>query len=340
MIDISSKSIIKIILIVLGIVFLWLIREILAVLLIAIVFVAAINPLVNRLERKKIPRILSVLVIYVIFIGLFVTALWQFVPPLVKEFQQFGTTFPKIINKVISQFSLFQEYLNYNLSSNIEGFLEGVSLQLGQLLGGILVTTKNIVTFLVSLFIFLAVSFYLAVEKEGSTKFLRLICPRRYRAYTIDLFSRVENRFSRWLRGRLLLALIVGVTVWAGLTLLGIRFALVLAVLAGVLDLIPIAGPIVATILAVILAFFYSPFLALAVLLLYIAIQIVENVLLVPKIMQKEMGLHPIIIILAIVVGGQLGGILGIIIALPLAVVIQEFFKDWGKKRKPDEFPF
>jgi len=80
--------------------------------------------------------------------------------------------------------------------------------------------------------------------------------------------------------------------------------------------------------------------LALAVLLLYIAIQIVENVLLVPKIMQKEMGLHPIIIILAIVVGGQLGGILGIIIALPLAVVIQEFFKDWGRKSKPSGFPF
>ncbi len=340
MIDISSKSIIKVILIVLGIVFLWLIREILAVLLIAFVFVATVGPLVDWLQKKKIPRTLSVLALYVIFTGLFVLAIWQFVPPLVEEFQQFGITFPKIINKLTSQFSLFQKNLNYNLGSNAEQFFQGLSSQVGQLFGGILITTKNIVTFLISLFIFLAVSFYLTIEKDGSKKFLKSISPQKYSTYVINLFERVKVRFSRWLRSRLLLALIVGIAVWAGLTLLGIRFALVLAVLAGILDLIPIAGPMIAAVLAIVLALFYSPFLALAVLLLYVVIQIVENFILVPKIMQKEIGLHPVIIILAIVIGGKLAGVLGIIVALPLAVVVQEFLKDWGRKRKPTGFPF
>lgn len=338
--DISSKSIIKIILIVLGAVLLYLVRDILMILVICLVFVAAINPLVGRLQKKKIPRRVSVSALYIIFIGLFVLAVWQFVPALLKEFQQFNITFPKIINKVISQFSLFEKHLNYNLSSNIGRFLEGLSSQLGQLVGGFLITTRNIITVLVYLLIFLFISFCLTVQERGVQKFLRLVLPKRYAGYWVRLFGRVEERFKRWLQGRLLLALIVGVSTWVGLTLLGIRFALVLAVLAGILDLIPVAGPTIAAVPAIILALFYSPFLALAVLLLYIIVQLVENFFLAPKIMQKEIGLHPVIIVLAIVVGGKLAGILGIIIALPLVVVLQEFWRDWGKKRKPKGFPF
>lgn len=339
-IDISLKSIIKIILVILGIIVLYLIRDILMILAISLVFVVAIDPLVDRLQKKRIPRFLSVLALYVIFIGFFIIALWQFVPALAEEFQQFSATFPKIIDKFISQVSIFEGAFNYNLSLSIERFLEGLGSQIGQLLGGIFITTKNIIAVFVSLFIFLVVSFYLATEEKGVKKFLRMIFPKEIGVYTVGLFERVGERFSRWLRSRFLLALIIGVSVWLGLTLLGIRFALVLAFLAGVLDLIPIAGPIIAAIPAIILALFYSPLLALAVLLLYIVVQLVENVLLVPKIMQRRLCLHPVIIILAIVIGGELAGVLGIIIALPLVIVIQEFLKDWGSKRKPDGFPF
>lgn len=338
--DISLKSIIKIILVILGIIVLYFIRDVLMVLVISLVFVAAIDPLIDRLQKAKIPRFLSVLALYIILIGFFIMAFWQFVPALVKEFQQFAATFPEVINKVVSQFKFLQGSLNYNLSSGIERFLEGLSSQLGQLLGGILITTKNIITVFISLVLFLLVSFYLATEEEGVKKFSRLVFPRRYATYGIGLFERIEKRFSRWVRGRLFVALIVGVSTWVGLTLLGVRFALVLAVLAGILDLIPIAGPIIAAIPAIILALFHSPFLALGVLLLYIAVQLVENVFLVPKIMQKEVGLHPVIVILAIVIGGKLAGILGIIIALPLVIVVQEFLKDWGKRPRPKGFPF
>lgn len=339
-INISTFTILRVALIIIGLIVLYLIRDVLMILVVSLVFVAAIDPLIDRLQKRKIPRFLSVLAFYVVLIGLFIIALWQFVPALVKEFQQFGAAFPGMINKVISQFKFLQGSLNYNLSSGIERFLEGLGSQLGQLLGGILITTRNIIEWFVSLFIFLLVSFYLATEEKGVKKFLRLIFPKRYANYGLGLFERVEKRFSQWLRARLFLALIVGFFVWLGLTLLGVPFALVLAFLAGVLDLIPIAGPIIAAIPAIILALFYSPLLALAVLLLYLVVQLVENVLLVPKIMQKKLRLHPVIIILAIVIGGKLAGILGIIIALPLVIVAQEFLRDFGKKPRPTGFPF
>ncbi len=134
------------------------------------------------------------------------------------------------------------------------------------------------------------------------------------------------------MQGQLFLGVIVGVLVYIGLSLLGIRFALLLAIIAGILELVPYIGPVLSAIPAVILAFFQAPILALWILILYIVVQQLENYLLVPVIMKKVVGLNPVVVIIALLIGGKLLGILGIILAVPAAAVLAEFFKDIKRK--------
>jgi predicted PurR-regulated permease PerM len=161
---------------------------------------------------------------------------------------------------------------------------------------------------------------------------LRGVTPKEHETYVLNLWQRAQKKMGQWLQGQLFLAIVVGVLVYIGLSLLGIRFALLLAIIAGILELVPYIGPVLSAIPAVILAFFQMPILALWVLILYIIIQQLENYLLVPVIMKKVVGLNPVVVIIALLIGGKLLGILGIILAVPAAAVLAEFFKDVKRK--------
>ena len=152
--------------------------------------------------------------------------------------------------------------------------------------------------------------------------------------YIIDLWARVQRKLGRWLQGQIVLGLIVGILVYLGLSILGVPYALFLAILAGILELIPIAGPLIALVPAAALAFVHSPLLGLLTVFLYGAIQQVENHILVPKVIQRVVGLNPVIVILALLVGGNLAGVVGIILAVPVTTVVVEIFRDVVGKRK------
>jgi len=138
---------------------------------------------------------------------------------------------------------------------------------------------------------------------------------------------------GRWFQGQLLLGVIVGVLVYLGLWILNVRFALLLAIIAGVLELVPYIGPVLAAIPGVILALFQGPFLlAVWVLLLYIVVQQLENYLIVPLVMKKAVGLNPVVVIIALLIGGKLAGVIGILLAVPAAAVLAEFFRDIKRK--------
>jgi len=140
----------------------------------------------------------------------------------------------------------------------------------------------------------------------------------------------VEDKLGAWLRGQIVLSLAIGVITWFVLTILGIPFALPLAILAGFLEIIPTIGPIIAAIPAVIVAFAISPFMGLVVMLAYVGIQVAENNILVPKIMQKAVGLNPVVILVAILIGANLMGIIGALLSIPLvsaAIIIFRAYK-------------
>ena len=183
-------------------------------------------------------------------------------------------------------------------------------------------------------------SFYLAVQKDGVINFLRVITPNQHEKYVIDLWRRTQLKIGLWMQGQLLLGLIVGVLVYLGLTLMGVPYALVSAFLAAIFEIIPIFGPILASIPPIIFAFaggtyFTDPGLAgaTAVVLFYIIIQQFENNLIYPLVVQKVVGVPPLLIIISLIVCVEIAGFLGIVLAVPIAAVFVEFVGDMQKEK-------
>jgi predicted PurR-regulated permease PerM len=332
-INISTSTIFRIILIILGLILLYVIRDILVLLFFAVIIASAVDLPARRLDKLKIPRIISVLLIYLVCIGLLIGLLIIFVPSLTQEIETFSTEFPGYANELYQKFQRLQDSSLYQkLVSEIQGTLNSLKEDLRGSIGDILTRTLRIFGGLFSVIIVIIISFYLAVQRGSIKDLLRGITPKEHEAYVLNLWQRAQKKMGQWLQGQLFLAVVVGVLVYIGLSLLHIRFALLLAIIAGILELLPYIGPVLSAIPAVILAFFQAPILALWVLILYIVVQQLENYLLVPIIMKKVVGLNPVVVIISLLIGGKLLGILGIILAVPAAAVLAEFFKDIKRK--------
>ncbi|NQV13085.1 MAG: AI-2E family transporter, partial [Parcubacteria group bacterium] len=171
-------------------------------------------------------------------------------------------------------------------------------------------------------------SFYFTVQEDSLKKFIRSLAPMKHRPYIENLAGRIQKQIGYWLRGQIMLGLVVGIMLYVGLSLLGVKYALILAILGGLLEIVPYLGPIISAVPAVFLAFTQRPILALFVLILYIAVQQLENHILVPKVMQRVVGLNPLVTIIVILVGVKVAGIIGGILAVPIATAIQVFLSD------------
>jgi predicted PurR-regulated permease PerM len=185
----------------------------------------------------------------------------------------------------------------------------------------------------VSALLTLVISFYLAVEEKGIENFLRVIIPIEREEYSIGLWKRTQEKIGLWLQGQLLLAVVVGVLVYLGLSILQVPYAMTLAMLSAILEIIPIFGPIIAAVPGVIIAFSVSPSLGLIVVGLYLIIQQFENHLIYPLVVTKIVGIPPTIVIVALLVGAKLAGILGFLLAIPLTTVVVELFSDFEKRK-------
>lgn len=333
-IDISTNTIWRIIIIGLFLAFLYIIRDVLVLLFFAIIIASAIDLPARHFDKLKVPRLISVLIIYLVCIGLLVGLLVLFIPSFANEIKDFSEEFPKYADELYQKFKGLQDgSLKYRkIIDEVQRLLGNLGDKLRELASNVLSKTLGIFGGIFSVVIVIVVSFYLAVQKNGIQRLLKGITPKEHEAYVLDTWERAQKKMGHWLQGQLFLAIVVGVLVYIGLSLLHIRFALLLAIIAGILELVPYIGPVLSGIPAVILAFFQAPILALWVIILYIVVQQLENYLLVPLIMKKVVGLNPVVVIIALLIGGKLLGILGILLAVPAAAVIAEFFK--GIKRK------
>jgi len=339
--DISSMTIVKTVFVLLSLTVLYLVRDIIAILFTSVVIAAALNRTVDRLQKRKVPRSLSVILIYLILISVIAMSIYLLIPPITTQIRELSSQFPDLYDKFIPRilgvegFSLREEFVSgtqgllSSLGDNITSAGRTVFSMLGTIFGGI-----------ISAIAVLALSFYLIVQENALKNFIRLCVPKRRSPYIIDLIDRINGKIGRWLSGQIILCVVVGVFSFLGLWLLGVRYALVLAIFAGLTEVIPYIGPIVGAIPAIFLAFIQSPFLALFVVILYFIVQQLENHVFVPKIMQKAIGLNPVVVICALLIGGKLAGILGMILAVPVAAGISVFVKDYvqgntkGKTKK------
>lgn len=334
-VNISSSTILKVVSLLLVLGFLYAIRDVLAILFIAIVFASAVDPWVDRMQRFRIPRGLGIVLILLAGATIVILSIALLVPPIVTEVTQIASTFPSYYQNILETVERFQRTsTNLGIQNSVQDGLSSISDSLSRLTSGLFAGLTGIFGGIFSLLGFLMLTFYLTVEERGMKKFIASVAPPHYQPYLAQKIHEIQRKMGAWFRGQLILSLVIGVVTYVGLLALGVDYALVLALFAGVFEFVPYVGPIISAIPAVFLAFAESPVKALLVLVLYIIIQQLENQVLVPKIMQKAVGLNPVVVIVVMLIGAKLAGLLGMILAVPTATIISIFAADFFQVRR------
>lgn len=336
-IEISTSIIFRALIVILSLWFLYLIRDIIALLFISILIVSALEPAVDWMQAKKIPRSGGVLIIYlciVLLLGLFAAFI---IPPLVVQLNEFFSRFSENAQYIADYLKGLEKYLqDQNIHVNVSQFLEELSQRLLFVSAEIFPLSVGIFSGVVSFVIVLVMAFYMLMREDGIRSFIVSIMPERHKDYAANLSARINATIGKWMQGQLMLMAIIFVLDFAVLSLIGIPYALVLAFFAGVMEIIPYIGPIVSAIPAIVIGFVASPFKGILVIATYIAIQQTENHIITPQVMKKTLGLHPITVILAILVGIKLGGVLGAILGVPVAAAVSVFVRDLMDKKNSD----
>lgn len=299
--------------------------DILVAVLLAIIISSSLDPFVTFLEKRRIPRLLGTLMIYILSLIGLTLFIYIVLPLFLVELNNFvnanistGATVvgPGGINASI--FETFTATINQFIANLSTGTTSLIAV-LSQVLGG-----------LVTVGVIVVISFYLTIGRDGVERFLATILPLQYRTPVLSVYERVREKISHWFVGQLFLSLIIGVLTYVGLLVLGVKYAFIIAITAAILELIPYVGPIFSGTLAVLVAVATSGTLAIYTLILFIAIQQLEQHLFVPAVNRYTTDLNPVIIIIALLVGAEVFGILGVILAVPVAVAFQEIVRYWA----------
>lgn len=338
-VSISIGTILKTIILLLVLGFLWLIKDVLALLFVAIILSAAFDPMVDYLHQKKVPRALSILGIYVIFLGLVAGAIILLAGPVVQQVKNIA--YDADTAHFYQKIQEGLENLNQiGAKSGADQSSQGLSVitnSLSKASSGIFSFIVSLFGGIISFFIILVITFYLVAEEDGMKRFIRNIVPWKNQPYAMQLINKIQGRMGYWLRGQLFLSLIVFSLVYLGLSIIGVKYALILALTAGLFEIIPYLGPLLSAVPAVFFAFAESPTKALIVIGLYFLIQQAENHLIVPKVMGKSVGLNPIVVILSILIGARIGGAVGAILAVPVATAISVYFEELVDNKTKEE---
>jgi predicted PurR-regulated permease PerM len=310
--------------------------------LLAVIIASSIEPGTQWFMRRRIPRILAVLLIYFVAVMSLVTMFYFLFLPLLNQSADFLSGLPGYLGE-LQVWNPLQNNSLLSSSSAVEGFsktfslsqiVEQINSTVSNLSNGFFSTASTVFGGILSFLLVIVLSFYLSVEAEGVSNFLRIVTPAKNERYILGLWKRSQHKIGLWMQGQIVLAVIVAMLVFLGLTLLGIENALLLAVLAGMFEIIPIFGPILAAIPAVTLALVTNGMTsALIVVGLYIIIQQFENQLIYPLVVRKIVGVPPLISILALIIGGKLAGFVGLLISVPVATMLMEFLSDVEKNK-------
>lgn len=317
-IDISHKTIIFIAVFILTLWAIYLIRDLLLILFVAIILMSALSPLVNFFVQIKLPKSLSIALTYIIIIGILSGTTAFVLQPLVEESSRLVVSLPQLSGQILNianiDRSVFQSELT-TLSKNA------------------FTITLRLFDNLLTIIFLLVFTFYLLLERNNlEYRIASFFIGREERIK--KLIVRIEEKLGGWLRGQLVLSVIIGLLSYIGLTVLNIPYALPLSIIAGVLEVIPVIGPIISAIPAVLIAATISSLLGFGVAALYFIIQQLENHLIVPQVMKRAVGLNPLMVILAIAIGSRLLGFAGALLAVPLIVVLQIIVTEIINERK------
>jgi predicted PurR-regulated permease PerM len=316
-IEVSHKTIIFSVFFIIFLGFLFIIREIILQLFVALLLMTILDPLVNKISSIKVPRAIAVLVSYILFIGVLGGVVAAIAPVVIDQTSRFISALPGYLVNI----GVTKELSNKAL----EGFLTTV----GDIPGEVFKLTYSIFSNFLNVVTVLVFAFYMLLSRSKLDEQLGNSFGEAKSKEVGRVINNLEYRLGGWARGELTLMLAVGLGTYVGYMLLGIPFALPLAILAGLFEIIPVLGPIVSAVPAIIIGFGISPFLGFGAIAVAFLVQQLENYILVPKIMEKSVGVSPIITLVAITIGARLAGIVGVIISVPMVITIQVLIKEY-----------
>jgi predicted PurR-regulated permease PerM len=336
-VTITPRTIINIVLTLLGLWVAYQIRDVLTLIFIVIGLVIAFSSIIKSWE-KYLPRTLSIVVLYTILILVFIITAALIVPILVSQLTDFlGFVQTELLTRGISGDNVIQQFHD-NLEmalhgEGIQGF-EQLFIQFRGSLGAVYSTTVGFLGGIVAIFTVLISSFYLLLDEENFQKFIRMLFPKSEQNRASMIMDHISAKMGNYLRGQLLLMLSIGVVIGIALAILGVPYPLLLGIWAGLMELFPYVGPVLGAVPGVFLAFTTLGMVkGLIALVIYLIVQQLENQFLAPKIMGKALGLSPVVIIFALLIGGKLFGLVGLLIAVPVAGAISVFYQEWRNGR-------
>lgn len=310
-IEISRRTVTFILLVLLGFWLVTRIVDILFMVFVSLILTSAVNPFVDKLQRLRFPRWVSVTIVYLAIWGVMAALVAIVIPALVDQSTRLIGILPSSLNS-IQYFNSHQAEINTEIFNRLGGLPE-------TLVGFTFTVFGN----LFNVFTTLIITFYLLLERDHLKKYLGLILKGRDTVKMVAIITQVESRLGQWVRGQLVLMLSVGLLTYVGLFILGVDIALPLAVLAGVLEIVPAIGPILSVIPTVIITLSMGPLITLAAISLYVLVQLFENHIMIPSVMRHTVGINPIVAILSLLIGFRLAGGSGAVLAIPIILVAQ-----------------
>lgn len=340
-VSITSGTVATALFIVAGAYVLWLLRDLVLLVLTAIIIASAIEPEIAFLIRHRIPRFFAAILTYVILFGSVFALLYFFFPPIIADAAEFLSAMPRYIEAInaTSSFSNITSASNLIGSSHdLQSFVQTLFSLQSLFTEGSGSIVQFVVTFfggIFSLLLVIVLSFYFALQDTGVDDFLRLVMPVAYEDYSVDLWKRAQKKIGLWMQGQILLSLLVAVLVYMGLLIIGIPYALLLSVFTALAEIIPIFGSLLAGTVAVIVAFSNGGVALGAIVFgLYVVVNQFESNLIYPLIVKKVVGVPPLLVIVALIAGYTLAGFLGALLSVPVAAVVLELITDFDKRKR------
>ncbi len=316
---VSTKTIIITLLLILGGYVVYRLGSVIGVLLMAILLVISIEHSVKYFMKlivfnRHISRGIAVLISYLILILVLGITITFILPPVVIELQKIITSLSSFIRQS-------------ELSGNWQISFGDVLPEVSKISGGFLSATMSVFTNVATFISLLVISIYMSLDWKNIKKSFISIFPEKVESDVEDTINEIEEKVGHWIKGQLLLMLVIGLASFVGLSILGVRYAVGLSLMSGIFEAIPTIGPILSAVLAGVIGFSDSPVKGIGVIALYVVIQQLENNILVPKIMEKASGFRPLAILLALLVGASFFGVIGVIFAVPTMMILSIILK-------------
>ncbi|MEK7101583.1 MAG: AI-2E family transporter [Patescibacteria group bacterium] len=340
-ISVTPGSIFTVLFIIAGAYVLWLLRDLVLLVVTAIVIASAIEPGIAFFIRWNIPRFIAALLVYVLVFGSVFVLLYFFFPPIIRDAANFLSAMPRYVDTL----SVPSPFANIADATGLSGGQEGIQSFIQTLVSFQSVFTESssgvlqlFITFfggMFSLLLVIVLSFYFALQDTGVDDFLRLVMPVSHEEYAVDLWKRTQKKIGLWMQGQILLSVIVGILVYLGLLIIGVPYALLLAVFTAIVEIIPIFGSLLSGVVAVTVGYSDGGVAIAAIVAgLFIVVNQFESNLIYPLIVKKIVGVPPLLVIVALIAGYTLAGFLGVLLSVPAAAVLLEFITDFDKRKR------